>query len=725
LVVAFSLCFPSFTFAQIQNGMKLEDALSKDFTVEDFIDKSIDPREQIYEPSEYVTQELNTTNIYSIQNPVHAESFKPLSELSADNEVSFGAFVQEAEEKRSELLAKQQTPIQTPSLSLEQPASPLEVLLGNNTKIANPQDPTTQKVREGVNITISKDSMLANIKEIRISVGEKLPINIQQNIKAEPSFFLRNQGVVSWNAKEKTLYAEKEGSTELYVTTGDKMAILSVHVGNVQAPLQLPSEMLVLNNLEQARNLHADLESFDKEYKPRKFSSKGQRKREVIQHPSVAQTDSYTFALDSIPFETEHVQFRILDEQSGASKIIPIPEVELHIVGSELTQKTDVLGMIAGLDVPRNSSFLVSIKDPLHRYHDSVVEISASQIRSGEPISIRLMDLKKYSSFLQISSSESRKEAGSLCATVQTLEGKPFAGLALSLNLKQKPQYFNHYGYLDPLATETSDNGRFCVFDMDAGPLALTFRQNGKLLDANYPLTIFAGSHLENTITVGEQAEIKTVLAATPTAFELLGGGQIVENEYRAIDRASLISFGVNPDWDYDPDTSSMHSELSVHEGRSYYLANSSEFETTLYRVDTQDEQENIEPVTPLFPFGFLKAISGAREIDIIPNTGTVYVDHGSFEGQSELSKTVEVTLLNHNSEKVGDKVSLTTISGSSTVFYNLEPGTYSVIVKSENGEGLAYDTVLVYSHSLSYKHTGSPRYRVQSDGSFPKLSSN
>jgi hypothetical protein len=91
-------------------------------------------------------------------------------------------------------------------------------------------------------------------------------------------------------------------------------------------------------------------------------------------------------------------------------------------------------------------------------------------------------------------------------------------------------------------------------------------------------------------------------------------------------------------------------------------------------------------------------------------------IDHGSFEDQLDLSKTLVVTLLDQESKQVGEKVNMNTSSTLSTLFLNVAPGTYTVLVKTAEGVALSYDTVLVYSDTLSYLRTGSPLYRVNKD---------
>jgi len=729
LFVAFSLGFSTYAYPETQHGVMLEDVLNKDFVFDSLLETALDPTQHEFEPDEYVTQEPKADIILAPKSG----AFKPLEELSSEKDKTFGALIQDAEQERNDYLAAHAPAGDLMALDSGslQPASPLAALLGTNPVIANPQDLPLNPAAQSVNVVIEKNTVKVSLKEIRIAVGDKLPFSIDEKDKAtsELGFFVRDGSMVSWNQTSKVLYAQKEGTTELYLHYDNQLLILPIHVGTADKQLQIPKELTVLNNLGQPRKLLASLdENLTRETRTEAASVKDERatpkKKNTVQHSSTARNASFGFALDSRVLETTKVEFQVVDERSG-EKLYPIAGVDLHLIGSEFSKKTDSLGKISEIEVPKNSSFIVTVTDPYQRYRPSTVEIPASKIASGK-VTISLIQQATFNAYLRISANEYRSDAGSICATVQTANGKPLSGVTLTMDWeKARPYYFNRLGYLDPQSDRTNENGRFCVFDLDPGPFAFYFKRADGYKEAPIPLTLFTGSHLEHTFTLGEETELHTVLATAPTAFEMWHGGQIMEQEFRAIDYASFVSFGSTQDWNVDTDTVSMHSELSVNDGRAYYLSHSSEFEETLYRLDVDEDTPSDDPVTPLFPNGFLEDISYYANILRSENRGTVFIDHGSFEGQSELSQTVQVSLLDQDSKPVGEKVSMNTVSSSSTLFFNVSPGTYTVVVKSADGVGLSYDTLIVYSGTLSYLHTGSPLYRTSTGSAPPQVTQN
>ncbi len=425
-------------------------------------------------------------------------------------------------------------------------------------------------------------------------------------------------------------------------------------------------------------------------------------------------TKSFEFSVDEKIFETEKINFRIVDYRTQDQKTYPVVGAQVHLVGTKLTNVTDSLGLVTGIEIPKSSSFVVSVKDPYQRYRPSIVELPAAMLGDNKTIVIRLLKQETFVAYTRITTDETREDRASLCASVNGKDGKPLSGAVVSLDWgKSRPYYFNHYGYLDPSADRTSDEGRFCIFDLEPGPFAFYFSKADGTHEGPVPLNLFAGAHLEHRFDLENEILVNTALAAAPTAFELWHGGRITEKEFRPIDYASLSPLGTNKDLDYDNDSMTLTGKQSVYRGRAYTLSRSSEFEEALYRIDSENAGEEL--VTPLFPNGFLDEVSAYSNIIRDFNRGTVLLDHGSLEGEGELGQTVEVTMLDQNEKAVGERISLNTTHSSAAVFFNVPPGVYTIVVKAADGTGIWHDTVLVYSNTLSYVRTGSQLVRVPS----------
>ncbi len=730
LFLILSLGFSTLAFPQAPKGLLLKDMMNKDFTVTDLLESTLDPAQAEnygFEPDEYVTQEptldLSKRGV-----------FEPLSNLSSVNENrTFEALVQKAKDNYLALQSTSSNP-ETAAIEALQPASPLSELLGSGPVVphdshSDSRDDSQHLINVGqkpaktehVSVTLDKKTIKVSAKEIFLpSIGAKLPFVIEQkdNETSELGFFV-DSGVVDWNPSDRVLSAKKEGTGQIFLHYENQLLMLPVHVGKLQVEASVSTQFKVLQNLASSKTMrtgidtHLDHELNLKNAKEASHKEISKKTHKVAKEslPS-SKTESFSFALNRIPLETQKVEFRVVDERTDSQKNYPIVGAELKIIGTEFRKQTDSLGLVSGVDIPRNSSFLVSVKDPYQRYRPTVVEISASKLNTEETIPVTLLQQGVYEAYLQIAGSEGHGNLGSVCARVQSKEGKLLEGVTVSLDsIKTRPYYFNRYGFLDPQLSHTSEYAKFCVFDLEPGPFAFYFEQENGQKEGAIPLTVFAGSHLEHTFTLGKQLEINTVLAAAPTAFELWHGGRIMEKELRAIDYASFISLNSTQDWDFDPDSLKMRTEQGVSEGKAYYLSRSSEFEETLYRADASKDK-GVEFVTPLFPNGFVEDLSYNANILRDVNNGTVLVEHGNLIGQMELSKDIEVTLWDQNSKAVGEKVLLNSEKGASAVFFNVSPGSYTIVVKSKDGVGIAYDTVLVYSGTLSYVHTGSPLLR-------------
>jgi hypothetical protein len=211
-----------------------------------------------------------------------------------------------------------------------------------------------------------------------------------------------------------------------------------IQIGQSEQALYVPRELTVLTNLTQPKNFMANLdENLASDSRIHKSQTKKEKKY-LIENPSSqdeGEGESFSFAVESVPFETLDASFRVVDERSDekGQKIYPVAGVELRLVGAGFKGRTNSVGIVSGIQVPLNSSFLVSVKDPYSRYRSTVVEVSASKIASGAPVTIRLMQEPTFEAYSRISGSEGNRDSGSICASVQGIDGKPIEGVTLTM----------------------------------------------------------------------------------------------------------------------------------------------------------------------------------------------------------------------------------------------------------------------------------------------------
>lgn len=727
LSFAFVLGMSTYASAHGEKEIFIGDILNKEITIDKILETATHSNETQYQQEdEYIVE--------AIRSELQHSDTKNIEELSKGTTIA--DFIGNASAQREEYIAThpdENAPQLPQSFDLAtlvdpgsplQPASPLTTILGDGHSLANTVNQATAPL-PSISVVVDKGNISLSVKEVRIAVGDKLPFIIQQTGKTNSSLsvFTRDSSLLNWDKGQKLLSALKEGSTEIYLHYEDQLLLLPVHVGKAAVNSLNPlTELTVLNNLEQSKGLIASIDTrLDKNVSSQDQSQKsGLANRNVNKRRSTVSEvskDSYAFTLNAMPYESQKVQFRIVDERSSdeAQKVFAVAGAMVHIIGSEMTKKTDSLGIASDFEIPARSSVMVEVKGPYH--HPSVVEVPAWRLESGEPIEIRIMQETTFAAYSQIASSQYNENLSSICASAQSLDGKPLEGVSVSLHnwAKSRPYYFNRYGYLDPQADRTGESGRFCIFDMEAGPFAFYFHMENGKTEGPVPLSVYAGMHLEHRFEIGDKIEVTAVPAAAPTAFEMWYGGRVLEKEYRAIDYVNYVSLGSKENWIYDPSSSKLTTQHNVNDGQSYFLNETEEFEPTLYRVNARSEDGIEEIVTPLFPNGFVDDIGYYSELQRAPYTGELIVDHGLLKDQMDLDTgPVEISLLDHNSKSVGERITLDSNGASSSIFFNVPPGTYTIVVKSAEGITLSYDTALVYEDTLSYVRTGSPLHRIQ-----------
>jgi hypothetical protein len=714
----------SYAFSQNEKDFTIGDIFDREITVEKLLERAT-------EPSQEATESVTEQNLQlSEDTKPDSELFKDISFLSSD--ATFETLIQDAEKQRQEYLAKQ---IETEVLNFEQlgsvenliqtPASPLSAVFPQAHHKLEDLHAEHQHTKPSVGVLLEKNAVNLNVKEITASVGDKLPFYIQENGEASKALkiFIIDPSIMSLNQKSRTLTAEREGVTRMILTHGDLLTEIYIRVGKTEEPIQVSREPRVISNLWQNEALIANSEGPIEKETTSITPEKTSRNKKSVKKTSRTSSqfslvqDSFGIAVKALPYETEEISFQVIDSRTNdtSKKIEPISGVDVHIVGSEYTNRSGDLGRLPSVEVPKHASLMLNVKDPFQRYHSSVIELPNSVLNTEAPIPVTLLEQSTYEAYLQIAKIGYNENHSSICAEVRDLQGKPLSGITVSLvGWKDiKPYYFDHYGYLNPQTDRTSDRGRFCFFDLEPGPFGFAFQFENGQVEGPVPLTLFAGSHLESKFELGDKVEVNAALAVTPSAFEMLTGGNITDKEFRPTDYANLVSLGSYDDyWTYDADSVELRSTSSFYEGRSYFRSVSSEFEDAVYRMDNEEDTESIDLVVPMFPNGFLQKISNESQVIQNENKGSVIVNHGAFERDAKLVHSI--TLLDENSKEVGDKITLDTEAMAATLFFNVAPGTYTVLVKNADGTSLSYDTVLVYESTLSYVRTGSPLYRIQ-----------
>ena len=699
------------TLAESQDeSMYLSELTSKELTVQEILDRATRQDSQDFQ-----------AQLPEKSDPILPRSFKNIDDLK--QEKTFEALITDAEVQRKEILARQNMPKSHEGKSqiadaylgsdISGPASNLSVVMDTKPLISSipekslvvTNEQVEKKAKSSVDIFLKQTSVDLSVKEISVSVGEKLPVSIKlaDAVVDHLNLFVRDSSIVAWDKSQRNVVGVKEGETEIYLHYKDQLVIVPVHVGSSHSKIQnLPvaDTISVLKNLDSGLLLAQETVNKNKNLRSSRNSIDSLN---LNDEKAFSTKDDYEYSLLPKPYESQKISFQILDDRSDLKgKIYPISDVIVQIIGSDYNKKTDIEGLTDLVEIPKHSNLIVKVSDPYDRYRSVVLEVPSLKLESGSPVSITLLRRSAYDLYSQISQVEPTQNTSSVCATVTSESGQPLSNINVTLDSpKARPIYVDSYGNLQVSADKTSSYGRFCVFNLEPGPFAFYFKKGDGSFEGPVPLNLFAGSHLEHRFILGEKITFRTAVAAPTSSYG---------NELRDIQYNSLLAFGASSkEWNYNPSDRTLKSQLESHEGRSYYMSNGNEFERTIYKIDADLETDIIESVTPLYPNGFLEDLAVESNIYIDPDRGSVIIDHGDLETEKNKSP-VRVTLLDEHSNSVGDRAHLE--GSSSSVFLNVAPGTYTVTVKRADGTLVSNNTVLVYSDTLSYLHTGSPIQR-------------
>ncbi len=429
----------------------------------------------------------------------------------------------------------------------------------------------------------------------------------------------------------------------------------------------------------------------------------------------------------------ESMEIQVVDDRTNPEegRVYPVNDASIKVIGTNYSVKTDVKGRASLRGIPRNSSILVSVDDPLDRVKPGVFELSGSQHQvSSENLKItklKMMRLFTLNGFAEIAGLVQESTSSSLCGTIKSYEAQVKRLLArefVSMKVDTRSDgvfYFNKFGFLDRSLSFTSSNGRFCIFNLEPGPASLSFFEqtgNGQeSLTATIPISLFAGRHLEQDFDLSSSIKeeiFKTRLATAATAQEQLSSNREDADRLRPVDYIDLIPFGEStPLILHEDGIVKNGGSLTIHGNKIQLFSDAAEFEPTIYSFDiignitrSSRSRKGI-PLTTLLPRGFIEDMALYAQVALDLMLGSVFVEFGDIEGSSN-SLPIKISLFNEMGQSVGDAWHYKDRPFSKALFFNVPPGIYVVFVETSDETWLAAQTVTVFNQTVSYVSLGS-----------------
>ncbi|WP_141736627.1 carboxypeptidase-like regulatory domain-containing protein [Oligoflexus tunisiensis] len=587
----------------------------------------------------------------------------------------------------------------------------------------------------GNELRITPKTLLMSVHDDGITV-------VDRNLRGSPQIFLRNSKIVRWDAARKKLDARDTGRTELYVTYRDQLYIVPIEVigGAHRDPLLAtagPASFQKLTSimplLEQPYASYGETPASS--LAPEVSDERPEPSRQPLTlATSVAQVEatrdrlseqqSRFFYPDAHP-DYRTLDIQVLDERSSPenAEIFPVSDVTVRIVGTRLKARTTADGHAKFGEIPAGSRFFVQVQDEKNgQIVPTISEVALYRNGRDQVLRARTMNYRSYSHYLNILDLAQDTNKASLCARVMSDDGRqPLAGYQVSMNVEADgPYYVSQLGWPQPGLHETDSNGRFCFFNVKPGLVELTFEADGSRTALSMP--VFAGAHTEEDLPLLSNDAGRIFLAAMPSAVDQIYDEKVaLEQPLQPIDFVDMITVGENQTMAQVGDSVLGYEQgTSLFKGRLYTVAQAPEFETALYTFDRDKQVRRSIPVAPLLQRGYIQDVfhelAGQDNHDSIAfdvAMGSVVVLHRTESGMD----AVKVALVDNVGRvyNQGWTFGNTDQGLTRTVFFNMNPGVYSVIVESQQGVILSLDTIAVDFWAASIVQTGAmAHYNLQ-----------
>lgn len=416
---------------------------------------------------------------------------------------------------------------------------------------------------------------------------------------------------------------------------------------------------------------------------------------------------------------------QLVDERSklDVDKIYPLEDLSVSIIGrSSAPLTSDSRGMLAFDNIAPDSRFFIRVDDPLGRVPPHSYEVETNDVLSGEAIRRKTLSYKSWFLYSKIFQFSQDASLSSFCLEAKTSDGfSGVDGLKATINTQGiGPFYFNDLGP-DPEAFETDGSGRFCFFNVTPGLVEVNIFDSDQLIGAT-AIPLLKGMHTDDSLYLGNGPSFELHLASLPSATKQLYDDFSGSFAYQPVDFVEFLTVGYNEILPQDrANTLFVEGGLDFFRGRIYGLSRAAEFEPVLYSLEKSwVDLAGVSQLVPLFPRGFIEdlfhelhLIEGNPSIAFDQNLGSVLVYHGLSEQSGD---ELRARLFDEKGVEQGDAW----IFGNGqdgylkSVFFNLNPGMYTVVIEDKNGAVVDASTTAVDFQLVSLVQTGGLIVRKQ-----------
>lgn len=398
------------------------------------------------------------------------------------------------------------------------------------------------------------------------------------------------------------------------------------------------------------------------------------------------------------------VQF--IDDRSDLkdSANYPVEGVRVSLIGTEGSVITNERGLILLRNIPVGSEITLRAQDPEGRYLPSIFTVMIES--RSQKTQVRMLREPFFSALQSISQKVQESNLASFCGYAEVpsdQDQKGSKGISIGIDSPEYdgPYFLNRFGYIDPSKTSTDEGGRFCFLNVTPGPTIISFFQGQEHL-RSATLGLFAGYHTEDRYVLSETKGFSVGAGIEASTYQQLGSDSAVADSVRAIDGVDLVPLGQNESFAYIREgLLATEAALSYGKSKIHTLAYGADFETMLFSFPLSQKSKEI-PVATMLPRGFVEDMAVFANVAYDPYLGSVVVEHrlgrrSSFDGMA-----LSIKLLDENGHMIGDGYLYPDRLVAKAIFFNVEPGQYTALVESSQGDLLSSSTVLVFSETVT-----------------------
>lgn len=522
------------------------------------------------------------------------------------------------------------------------------------------------------------------------SLSVKEFINIAQNIDESLVYKTNNTNINKQKVIEKNTVALNKSYTTKVKAAPVATPKLDLSDNNSEIPV--PSSIVDKLN----PSIHVNV-----------FKNNSQElKNQNLQNDKASKLSLYRDKISE--FEYVSIKLQIIDERSIIEQnlIYPVANANIHLVGEGYKTVSDYRGRVILNELPINSRFLVFVESSTLEFLPTIVEISTMLSSIDNIQYIKVLRYSTYSIYQDLVKTTQHLAKSSFCGR---LIGNDVTNYQIKLDVpSSRVFYFNRFNILDTLLSQTSDNGKFCIFNIEPGPAAVNVFKDNELI-YSMPMNFFVSKHVEKDFNINSNKtdQILCSIALHPSAPETLNYLESHNDSYIMVDDLHNIEVSAiglyNP---FIPDIIKglLKSDKDVFksDGKVYLTIEAPEFEFAFYQLE---EDAPANQVLIAIPRGFVQDMALYANVSYISELGSLIIDHHNFEEQE--SEGVNIKVINYEGKEVDNGWYFGEYPTTKAIYFNLEPGQYQIMIYDKNGNLLSSQTAFIYNETLSIIQTG------------------